>query len=292
MRRLISIDLYAKVMLTVIAICLVWISVRDVPFIESLTTYVSSEPTSSPALTDENQVPPTTQPAVDALEGFLQQEERRAARNGADPRTVTAGAFVLLDEHGKKRARWAMSSGMPLMQFYDESGQSRISISYSATNGPRIELAGPGKEAPKNESVDEEFNRLMGAQRQRVVLMINKEGGPQIGVTNENGEIRGYWNESGLRLFDTQGRYRSSFGITNGQPVLAMQDVNGTDRLGIGLYEDGGPSIRLRDYKGMTRAAIGVTDLEVTKTGETRRTAPSNISLFDKAGKSLWQSPG
>ena len=122
MRKLINIDLYAKVMLTVIAACLVWISVRDLPIVESSAAQVASQPTSFPASTQPTTFPSFTKP---------------------DPRVVEAGAFVLLDEHGKKRAELAMGSGAPGLRFYDSGGlATRISITYDSIRGARIELVG------------------------------------------------------------------------------------------------------------------------------------------------------
>jgi hypothetical protein len=64
------------------------------------------------------------------------------------------------------------------------------------------------------------------------------------------------------------------------------------------LFGDGGQgamlepdSFRLADQNHNDRAVLGLTQLEMTKTGEVRTRAASSLVLFDKDGKVLWSAP-
>ena len=57
------------------------------------------------------------------------------------------------------------------------------------------------------------------------------------------------------------------------------------------MDKDGSPHLDLFDNDGKLRAALGVTDLQITRTGASEKTAPSSLTLFDKEGKVIWQSP-
>ena len=52
-----------------------------------------------------------------------------------------------------------------------------------------------------------------------------------------------------------------------------------------------GASLNLYDNDGKLRAALGSTDLQTTRTGETHQRQPSSLVLFDKDGKVLWSAP-
>ena len=43
--------------------------------------------------------------------------------------------------------------------------------------------------------------------------------------------------------------------------------------------------------KGRSRAELGATSLEVTRTGTVEKRAESSLVLFDKEGKVLWEAP-
>lgn len=60
---------------------------------------------------------------------------------------------------------------------------------------------------------------------------------------------------------------------------------------GLEVDKDGNPDLDLFDNEGKLRAALGVTDLQITRTGASEKTAPSSLTLFDKEGKVVWQSP-
>lgn len=187
---------------------------------------------------------------------------------------------MLVDEQGKKRAELTMVHGIPSLQFYDEKGEARIEIGYDIAGQPVIELAGPVTAAKPN--IDnllddpEKFNRLIEwtQKHESVCLWISNEYGPQ------------------LRFSDAEGQTRLDMGLyKDDTPSILLLDESGRQRTMIKLSEDGDPIIGLRDGAGKLRTAIGVADLEVTKTGEKRRTAPSTITLFDKTGRSFWQTP-
>ena len=58
------------------------------------------------------------------------------------------------------------------------------------------------------------------------------------------------------------------------------------------MLEPGGQNfIQLLDKSGHARAAVGNTELKVTKTGEKRQLAKSTLVLFDKDGKTIFKAP-
>ena len=60
--------------------------------------------------------------------------------------------------------------------------------------------------------------------------------------------------------------------------------------LGLHVTKKGAAAIIVSDEE-RARAVLGVTETEVIKTGETRVTAPSSLTLFGKDGKVIWQAP-
>ena len=176
----------------------------------------------------------------------------------------------LADAEGIQRMDLRLENDHPLIQFYDENGKQRASF-YSA-----------GQEASL---------MMYDAKGESRLVMGLNERGPAIKMKDERGQARAVWRESLLLMSDTQGRYRTGFYVNDDLPRLDMREIQRNLRIGISLDENGGPAINLTDETGQLRTAIGVTPLKVTNTGETRRTAPSTITLFDKDGKGLWQAP-
>lgn len=54
---------------------------------------------------------------------------------------------------------------------------------------------------------------------------------------------------------------------------------------------DGSTALGFCDKGGKTRAVLGSTKLETTRTGATETTAPSFLVLFDKEGKVIFKAP-
>ena len=95
-----------------------------------------------------------------------------------------------------------------------------------------------------------------------------------------------------LWLLDAKGEARASLAVlADGSPSLWLSDADGKTRAHLGMDADGSSYIEICDKDGKTRAALGVTNLEVTKTGATEKTAPSSLVLFDRDGKVIWSAP-
>ena len=60
-----------------------------------------------------------------------------------------------------------------------------------------------------------------------------------------------------------------------------------------GFYvdKDGSPHLDLYDSDGNLRAVLGSANLEVITTGESQKTAPSSLTMFDKKGKLIGRLP-
>jgi hypothetical protein len=78
---------------------------------------------------------------------------------------------------------------------------------------------------------------------------------------------------------------------SDGSADLEFKAKGFRSRAGLDVDSDGSPHLDLFDNDGNLRAALGVTDLQTVRTGAQEKTAPSSLTLFDKKGKVIWQSP-
>jgi hypothetical protein len=62
-------------------------------------------------------------------------------------------------------------------------------------------------------------------------------------------------------------------------------------RAELSLDDKDRPSFSLYDSDLKTRAVLGNTGLEPTKTGSNEETVPSSLVLFDKTGHVIWRTP-
>ena len=107
---------------------------------------------------------------------------------------------------------------------------------------------------------------------------------------------------SGLRLYDPDERERILLGVTSGGdkpyvfPGLSFHDYNSkgerlASKIAAVLLDDGSPSLVLRDEKGIDRAVIGRSSLEMAPMGTTQPPITKWLVLYDKEGKVVWKAP-
>jgi len=95
---------------------------------------------------------------------------------------------------------------------------------------------------------------------------------PAVGLYLKDGTGRLFitaLDEQGASLLLTSGRSGMSFSVTPSEE----------------------PNLSLLDKKGDTRAVLGRTTLDNTRTGSTEIRAPSSLVLFDEEGNVVWSAP-
>ncbi|MFQ5930764.1 MAG: hypothetical protein ACE5MK_13810 [Acidobacteriota bacterium] len=111
-------------------------------------------------------------------------------------------------------------------------------------------------------------------------------------------------------LRDNSGRVRARLGVFNEKLALAFHDEDGTVRASLTILRDGKPSLNLYDQAGNTRATLGYTELQgtrtlttlenkrsgmgtkyvTTRTGRVTR-SESSLVLFGKDRTVIWRAP-
>lgn len=135
-------------------------------------------------------------------------------------RTLRAGAFVLVDRRGARRAELHFVKGEPVLEFYGRKGRNT-----------RVSLG-------------------VGEHQTARARFYSSDGVPQagIGVTREG--------RPGVALLDRQRHLRGSFDVSmSGEPMLRLYDDSGP-RIGLDVTEAGSPGLVLLDPNGKTRAAM------------------------------------
>ena len=112
-------------------------------------------------------------------------------------------------------------------------------------------------------------------------------------------------------LRDESGKVRAKLEVVNETVVFGVHDEDGTVRASLAMVKSGAPSLSLYDKDGNTRAILGYTELETTRTltkledtstgmvmkyettrtGKITKRAESSLVLFGKDGKVIWQAP-
>ena len=146
----------------------------------------------------------------------------------------------------------------------DTAGSFELTMKNSGTSapddGPTLKIAGPSNETSRGASI-----------------LIDTTVFPAINLTTYSEHF------GGSITFD------NSSGAP--KPGAAPEDYfNRQRRVSLEMSPDGG-SLNLYDKKGKLRAALGNTELQTIRTGETHQRQPSSLVLFDKDGKVLWSAP-
>jgi hypothetical protein len=76
----------------------------------------------------------------------------------------------------------------------------------------------------------------------------------------------------------------------DGTSTIELRDAPGAPLATLSV-EGGAPKLTLTDKQGNTRAVLGHSQLEATKTGAVVQRPASSLVLFDKDGKVLFKAP-
>ena len=249
-------DRYMKAVLTVIAVALVWLCLKQpMPAAEAKATPAKA---AGPARTAPVQEVVRAK-RFEVVDG--KGRVRIELSMGADGRLP---GLRIRDAEDKPRAALGLAlDGLSSLILCDKAGKPRAALSVPPDGSPLLVLA------------DEKG-------KTRAALSLNSEGCSGLSL----------WGTSGVTLRDAEDKPRVGLPLALDGPLgLLLCDNAGNPRAGLTLDTDGSPALDLRDEKGRQRAALGTTSLEMTHTGATEKRAESSLVLFDRDGKAIWQAP-
>lgn len=190
--------------------------------------------------------------------------QARPGGAAASPRfeTVTARHIIVEDDQGRKRIELETTPLTdPVMLLYWRDGKSAASLNaYESLGGSSLNLT--------DETATFVASLAAGTDKSIVGLgraNLTTNGGRASLETTAEGET--------LLLSGPNFRYD--------QPMAAQFGVATTQ---------GGPQLMLRDPNGFY-SQLGVANLDIPSTGETRKTSAASILLFDKTNHLIWRAP-
>jgi len=130
------------------------------------------------------------------------------------------------------------------------------------------------------------------AGKRRAGLSVTADG-PGLWLYDPAGKIRADLGVEadgpGLGMFDAAGELCAALSVDAERSGLALHDAAGKSRAGLAV-DNYGPSLRLEDAQQF-QAIVGVTETEVSETGESHKTSAAAVTLFGKDGKVIWRAP-
>jgi len=205
-------------------------------------------------------------------------------KNVTTQHVVKANRFELADEKGNIRAVLGLTpDGEPRLALADESGRILVALS--------LEL---DYKFTKDKIPTLRFFDRDGKVRSEVNL--NRHGDPVMMLRNERGgtiaSLTGT-DKTGTEwmLMDEKGRPRVVQTINRNGANVSFFDEAGKVRAGLGLKNNGDPSLVFSDEKMKNRVMLGYADSTVADKKSKGSKAVSSLALFDKDGKILWKAP-
>jgi hypothetical protein len=193
------------------------------------------------------------------------------------PRRLEANEFVLKDDKGKVRGRFALlEKGLvPQLSLSDEQGRDLLTLSVIA-GSPFLS-----------------FNDVRGTER--VTLSID-EGRGDAGLTlrhaNKAPAITMLSENEGARIVlgDAQRQGRLQLAISKLAAALALYDERGKQTVTVFAYGEGDSRLTVEDREGF-KTVIGTSETVTPLTGEKHKTSVAAITMFDKNQKVIWKAP-
>jgi hypothetical protein len=177
-------------------------------------------------------------------------------------RTVEAQNFLLKDANGTVRARLSIElADRPTLSLLDAHGSPLVSL--AGGQDPFLTLNRAGSEEQVTISVSRELSGL--------AVYGKDKGGPYHGLQAGLGVVKG---TPGVDLFGEHGE-QVTLNLETGMPKLLLF------RNGASGFLADTESIQISDGQGF-QAVLGTTNLQVPRTGETRKTSAASIVLFGK----------
>ncbi len=188
--------------------------------------------------------------AAAALEPrVLALEDASTSLDAVQP-MLSAQRFRLVDDSGQERAVLQLEEHGPSLRVLDVSGESQVFIGVTDT-GPELTVNGPGQTAKSARAT-----LKLNANGLPHLEMVDLEGRPRtaLALSSVSGNGDGF-----LRFWDQEGDRRLLVGVRDNAPevVLADREDIARARLSAGPY---GPSLKLHDATGSSRADFGLTD--------------------------------
>jgi hypothetical protein len=163
-------------------------------------------------------------------------------------------------------------------------------IAFSSTARTRDARAA---DSPTNDLVGRSLT-IVDEQGNRLIRLDSIESTPMLALCDEKGTLRvslaAFKDSPGLGVRDEKGTPRVTLVVGKDGPALGLSDEKGTRCVTLAADKDG-TMLALGDEKGKPRAVFGSAQLENPRTGATEATGPSSVTLFDKAGKTIWRAP-
>jgi hypothetical protein len=128
--------------------------------------------------------------------------------------------------------------------------------------------------------------------RERASLGMTKFAGPELELRHSfdvnavQTTVETKLNAAVLSMARYAGTADGQMLLNSGGVFIDLSDKDGKRSLRM----NANPSVSLEDEQGFT-TTIGRADLEVVKTGESRKTSAASIVIFDKGGKVIWRAP-
>lgn len=146
------------------------------------------------------------------------------------------------------------AGGQPLINLVDKTGTKRVVIGIDDQLGAHVRVCHSDGTT-------------------RAWLSVNDNGQPLVGIANADGKSGALMEMSKTDkpavLVRTRGTARS---------IMCVSEI--------------GPSLNILDDDGTIRAVMGQTSLATKGTERRELTMPGTITLFNKAGRVIWKSPG
>lgn len=256
-------DRYTRVVLTLIAACLLWICIRDLHW---------TSPAQAQDEADTRRQPPATEPrdASDDAAAARPEHTAESETRAAAGRTLVARELILVDKAGRPRAIFGMADDeAPQLVLADQAGNFRLVLDIAEDGVPLIQL------------------RDRDGMSARLAASMLPRGSPYIGLYDSRGVTRaaiglGAGEAPGFAFSHVDGRTRAGISVTpDGLARLTIGDDEGRTRIGLGLHPDG--AARLDVYGAGERVNRASLTAPVDAT-------PS-LTLFDTGGHTAWTAP-
>jgi hypothetical protein len=205
-------------------------------------------------------------------------------KNVTTQHVVRAGRFELADQKGNTRAVLGLNpEGEPRLAMADESGQ------ILATLGLELDYKFNKSKLPTLRFLDR-------GGKVRSEINLTRTGDPVIILRNERGGVIASLtgtdkNGTELILMDEKGLPRIVQNINRNGTNVSFFDEAGKVRAGLGLKNNGDPSLVFLDEKMKNRVKLGYVDSMITDKKSKETKTISSLALFDKDGKVLWKAP-
>jgi hypothetical protein len=237
------------------------------------------EKSSTDSTAEEEETKPALPPTIQDARTYYARE-----KNVTTQHVVRANRFELADEKGNIRAVLGLNpDGEPRLALADESGRILVTLSLE------LDYKYTKDKIPALRFLDR-------AGKVRSEINLNRAGDPVIMLRNQRGgaiaSLTGL-DKTGTEwmLMDEKGRPRITQTINRNGANVSFFDEAGKVRAGLGLKNNGDPSLVFSDEKMKNRVMLGYLDGMISDKDSKESKAMSSLALFDKDGNVLWKAP-